>query len=55
VFFCAEAPDDFFHPTPIGLLALTLEFYEHRMPQVREGRERWLREAVVPRLSAMAW
>ena len=38
----------------VGLLGLTLEFYERLGPQVREGRERWLRRRVIPALSAVA-
>ena len=38
----------------IGLLALTLELYEQLLPTLRPGRERWLREAVLPRLAAVA-
>ncbi len=38
----------------IGLLALTLEFYEQLLPKLREDRERWLREAVLPKLAEIA-
>lgn len=42
-------------PRPrVGLLALTLEFYEKTSPELRPGRERWLREAVLPALAAVA-
>lgn len=42
-------------PKPrIGLLALTLEFYEQLLPELRQRRERWLREAVLPHLAAFA-
>jgi L-arabinose isomerase len=42
-------------PKPrIGLLALTLEFYEQLLPDLRERRERWLREAVLPQLATFA-
>jgi L-arabinose isomerase len=42
-------------PKPrVGLLALTLEFYEQLLPELREKRERWLREAVLPKLTAVA-
>lgn len=38
----------------VGLLALTLELYESLAPGLREGRERWLREQVLPALDAQA-
>ncbi len=42
-------------PKPrVGLLALTLELYEALAPQLRCGREKWLREAVLPALSSIA-
>jgi len=34
----------------IGLLGLTLEFYEEGFPQVRRERENWVRREVLPRL-----
>ncbi len=42
-------------PKPrVGLLALTLELYETLVPQLRGGREKWLREAVLPALAPIA-
>ena len=42
-------------PKPrIGVLALTLELYEHLLPALRQSRERWLRECVLPKLAPMA-
>ncbi len=38
----------------IGVLALTLELYETLAPKLRAGRERWLRESVLPGLRAFA-
>lgn len=38
----------------IGLLALTLEFYEQLAPGLRESRERWLQETVLPDLAPIA-
>lgn len=38
----------------IGLLALTLELYEALAPDLRAGREKWLRDAVLPALSPIA-
>ncbi|MDZ7620251.1 MAG: L-fucose/L-arabinose isomerase family protein [Patescibacteria group bacterium] len=38
----------------IGLLALTLELYEQMAPELRPGRERWLREQVLPALASAA-
>jgi len=38
----------------VGLLGVTLEFYESKGPQTREGREKWLREKVLPQLSDKA-
>ena len=38
----------------VGLLALSLELYEELAPDVRSGRERWIREAILPRLSESA-
>jgi len=38
----------------VGLLGLTLEFYERSGPELREGRERWVREKVVPALEGVA-
>ena len=32
----------------IGLLALTLEFYEKRAKGLREDREKWLRSSIIP-------
>jgi len=34
----------------VGLLALTLELYESLDPDLREGRDRWVRESVLPAL-----
>lgn len=36
--------------TRVGLLALTLEFYETLAPALRPGREAWVREALIPAL-----
>ncbi|MHB8899918.1 MAG: L-arabinose isomerase family protein [Thermoguttaceae bacterium] len=42
-------------PRPrVGLLALTLELYESLAQGLRAGRERWLRDAVLPALSSIA-
>ena len=42
-------------PKPrVGLLALTLELYETLAPDMRAGRENWLRGAVLPALSSIA-
>jgi len=38
----------------VGILALTLDLYEQLAPGLREGRENWLRNAVLPALSARA-
>ncbi len=38
----------------IGLLALTLEFYEQLLPELRAQRERWLRDALLPNLAGIA-
>lgn len=38
----------------IGLLALTLEFYERLAPGLRESREQWLQETVLPDLAPIA-
>ncbi len=38
----------------IGLLALTLELYEQLAPELRPGREGWLRERVLPALASVA-
>ncbi len=38
----------------VGLLALTLELYETLAPDLREDRERWLREQVLPALDVQA-
>ncbi|NQT40417.1 MAG: hypothetical protein HQ581_23185, partial [Planctomycetes bacterium] len=38
----------------VGLLALTLELYETLAPDLRPGREEWLRGAVLPALSSIA-
>lgn len=38
----------------IGVLALTLELYESMSPQLRPGREEWLRRDVLPALGAFA-
>ena len=39
------------HKPKVGVLALTLELYETLAPRLREGRERWLRECVLPALA----
>jgi len=42
-------------PKPrVGLLALSLEFYERRGPELREARERWVRDTVLPALAPIA-
>jgi L-arabinose isomerase len=42
-------------PKPrIGLLALTLELYEQLAPGLRQQREQWLRDAVLPALATAA-
>lgn len=42
-------------PRPkIALLGLTLELYEGMSPGLREGRERWVRESVLPWLAEVA-
>ncbi len=42
-------------PKPrIGLLALTLELYEQLAPGLRQQREQWLRDAVLPALAPAA-
>ena len=42
-------------PRPrVGLLALTLEFYEELAPGLRAGRERWVRQSLLPRLQKLA-
>ena len=42
-------------PKPrVGLLALALELYESLAPQLRTGREDWLRQSVLPALSTIA-
>ena len=38
----------------VGLLALSLELYEELAPDLRVGRERWIREAILPKLSESA-
>jgi L-arabinose isomerase len=38
----------------VGLLALTLELYERIDPRLRREREAWLRQTVLPALSAIA-
>jgi len=38
----------------VGLLALTLELYEQLAPQLRQRRQQWLREAVLPALGPIA-
>lgn len=38
----------------VGLLGLTLEFYEDLGTEIREGRERWVRETVLPALAQVA-
>ena len=38
----------------VGLLALSLELYEELAPELRAGRERWLRETVLPALDPLA-
>ncbi len=38
----------------VGLLALTLELYEQLAPDLRPGRERWVREHVLPALASAA-
>ena len=38
----------------VGLLGLTLEFYEGAAPHLREGREAWVRREVLPALEPVA-
>jgi L-arabinose isomerase len=38
----------------IGLLGLTLEFYERLAPELRPDREQWIRNSVLPALSGIA-
>ncbi len=38
----------------VGLLGLTLEFYEEAAPDLREGREAWVRREVLPALEPVA-
>jgi L-arabinose isomerase len=38
----------------VGLLGLTLELYETLAPELRPGREQWVREEVVPALADVA-
>ncbi len=38
----------------VGVLGLTLEFYEQLGPEIREGREQFVRERIVPALGAVA-
>ncbi len=38
----------------IGLLALSLEYYEQQMPGLRQHRERWLHDAAIPALACGA-
>jgi len=38
----------------VGLLGLTLEFYEKGIPQLRPGREEFVRRRVLPKLEAVA-
>ncbi len=38
----------------VGLLALTLEFYERSGPELRNGREDWVRREVLPALEPVA-
>ena len=38
----------------VGLLALTLEFYEHLAPELRTDREAWLQRCVLPLLKPVA-
>ncbi len=42
-------------PRPkVGLLALTLELYESMLPGLRENREQWVREEILPALGKFA-
>ncbi len=38
----------------VGILGLTLEFYEEAAPGLREDREAWIRSAILPALEAVA-
>ncbi len=38
----------------IGLLALTLELYESLVPELRQNRENWLKQEVIPALESIA-
>jgi len=43
------------HARPrVGVLALTLELYERIAPELRQQRERWLKEQVLPAISLIA-
>ena len=46
-------PDDSSKPR-VGLLALTLEFYERHAPELRADRERWVRQNLLPALDPAA-
>jgi L-arabinose isomerase len=42
-------------PRPkVGLLGLTLEYYEQFAPELRRSRETWIRQSVLPALTAFA-
>lgn len=38
----------------VGILGLTLEFYEQAAPKLREGREAWVRQTLLPALEPVA-
>lgn len=38
----------------VGVLALTLELYETLAPKLRDGRQKWLRQSVLPALRPLA-
>jgi L-arabinose isomerase len=46
-------PDDSSQPR-VGLLALTLEFYERHAPELRADRQRWVRQSLLPALEPIA-
>ena len=41
-------------PLKVGLLALTLDFYERTDPSIRQQREQWVRRDILPALSKNA-
>jgi L-arabinose isomerase len=49
-----ETPALRFPKPKVGLLGLTLEFYERLVPELRPDREQWIRCSVLPALSGIA-